>query len=147
MRRKEYHENGQAKAIKDYFDKNGIVYKDVADKLGISSPTLSNMLSGRNPIGKGRATKLSNLYGFDLRFILSGEGDLFPKHPIHQEMRVTTNNGEIIQNAGEQQHGSKCPSVSELMDKVTELSAKLDAKEQENSWLRSMVENLSGAGK
>ncbi len=79
----------QSDALREYFDKNGILQKEVCEVLGLHSGTVSSILSGRFGISKKVAKRLADVYGFDLEFLLTGEGVLI--HPgvrIHQSQSV-----------------------------------------------------------
>lgn len=93
----------QSDAIREYFDKNGILQREIAEKLGVHEGTVSSILSGRFGISKNTARKMAEIYGFDLGFLLSGEGSLFPPGVrIHQSQRVS-GNGTGIQTIGADQ--------------------------------------------
>lgn len=93
----------QSDAIREYFDKNGILQREIAEALGVHEGTVSNILAGRFGISKNIARKMAEIYGFDLGFLLSGEGSLFaPGVRISQQQRVT-GNGTGIQAVGADQ--------------------------------------------
>lgn len=93
----------QSEAIREYFDKNGILQREIAEKLGVHEGTVSSILSGRFGISKNTARKMAEIYGFDLGFLLSGDGSLFPPGVrIHQSQRVS-GNGTGIQAIGADQ--------------------------------------------
>lgn len=91
----------QSDAIRDYFDKNGILQKDVCEALGIHTGTLSNILSGRYGISKNIAKKMAAVYGFDLAFLLSGEGSLISGRGIQARRIDQSHNSGNIANGGE----------------------------------------------
>ena len=128
--------------MRQYFEANGIALRDVASAIGVKPATISNMLADRDKIGKIRAKRLNEAYGFNYLFLLTGVGDLFggpapdPAPSYHQHAGV--NNGTMQQNNG-------CPDISELMDKIDKLTADLKAKEDENTWLRNLVDRLAPA--
>lgn len=64
--------------MRSYFARKGIKNKDIAERLGISPAAVSNMLAGRDPMGKQRAFALHDAYGFDVTFLLTGIGSLIP---------------------------------------------------------------------
>jgi len=95
----------QSDALREYFDKHGILQKDVCEVLGVQSGTLSSILSGRFGISKKVAKKLADTYGFNLEFLLTGEGVLCPPPGtvrISQSQRVT-GHGTGIQAVGADQ--------------------------------------------
>lgn len=82
----------QSDALREYFDKNGILQKEVCEVLGLHSGTVSSILSGRFGISKKVAKRLADVYGFDLEFLLTGEGVLIPPPGtvrISQSQRVS----------------------------------------------------------
>ncbi len=64
--------------MRSFFARNGIKNKEIAEKLGISAAGVSNLLAGRDPLGKQRAQALHDAYGFDIGFLLTGVGSLIP---------------------------------------------------------------------
>lgn len=71
----------QSEALAKYFSSHGIKNKDIAEKLGISASAVCNMLAGRDSIGRARSIQLSDAYGFSLRFLVNGSGELFEEGP------------------------------------------------------------------
>lgn len=126
----------QAAALRNYFDSHGIKYKEVADELGIAPPTISNILSGRDTIGKSRARKLVKHYGFDMLFLLTGEGELFPQKPAIKQTIVGENNTQVAEVGG------NCPSMADLLAKVASLERINKAKDNEITFLRDMINRL-----
>lgn len=74
-----------AREIKDYLVANGLTMTEVANRLGCSQQAVSNQLSGRK-IGENVARKWADAFGFDLVYLMTGEGSLIPK----QEFSSTT---------------------------------------------------------
>ena len=70
-----------AREIKDYLVENAITMTDVATRLGCSQQAVSNQLSGRK-IGENVARKWAEAFGFDLVYLMTGEGSLFPKKGV-----------------------------------------------------------------
>lgn len=68
----------QSEELKRYFAYHSIRNKDIMDTTGLDSSTISNMLAGRDSIGKNRAIQLHEAYGFSIRFLMTGEGALVP---------------------------------------------------------------------
>lgn len=68
----------QAEEMRKYFALNNIKNKDIAEMLNVSPAAISNMLAGRDSIGKQRAFALHDAYGFDVTFLLTGVGSLIP---------------------------------------------------------------------
>ena len=64
--------------MRSFFARKGIKNKDIAETLGLSPAAISNMLAGRDPMGKQRAFALRDAYGFDVTFLLTGVGSLIP---------------------------------------------------------------------
>ena len=83
----------QSDALRQYFQAEGITNRELAEKLDKHEGTISNILSGRYGISKDTASRLVELYGFDVRFLMKGEGSLFPPAGIRISQTHNTNNG------------------------------------------------------
>lgn len=64
-----------AKEIKDYLAAEGLTMTEVASRLGCSQQAVSNQLSGRK-IGENVARKWAEVFGFDVVYLMTGEGRL-----------------------------------------------------------------------
>ena len=70
-----------AREIKDYLVEKGITMSEAASRLGCSQQAVSNQLSGRK-IGENVARKWAEAFGFDLVYLMTGEGSLLPEHDV-----------------------------------------------------------------
>lgn len=70
-----------AREIKDYLAEKGITMTEVAARIGCSQQAVSNQLSGRK-IGENVARKWADAFGFDLVYLMTGEGSLFKKQEL-----------------------------------------------------------------
>lgn len=120
----------QSDAVKAYIEEHGLVQKDIAQQMGISPASLNNLLNGRDNIGKRRAQRLHELFGFDVVFLLTGEGSLFSGPIRHVEVSHNSGSSRNTVNVGESSDAAA-------------LKSKIEALEKENSWLRQMVEKLT----
>ena len=64
-----------AREIKDYLVEHGLTMTEVAARLGCSQQAVSNQLSGRK-IGENVARKWAEAFGFNLVYLMTGEGSL-----------------------------------------------------------------------
>lgn len=64
-------------AIKAYFYEKGISVREVAEKMNTHPVYISNVLNGRKGIGRNTAAKLSELWGFNVSWLMTGEGEMF----------------------------------------------------------------------
>ena len=64
-----------AREIKDYLVEKGLTMTEVAARLGCSQQAVSNQLSGRK-IGENVARKWAEEFGFNLVYLMTGEGSL-----------------------------------------------------------------------
>ena len=67
-----------AREIKDFLVDKNLTMTDVAARLGCSQQAVSNQLSGRK-MGQNVARKWADAFGFDLVYLMTGEGSLFAK--------------------------------------------------------------------
>lgn len=111
----------QSEEVRLWLAGNGIKNKDCAERLGTSIPNISNYLAGRRAFSKKLAAKMAEAYGFDIHFLITGEGSLFPP-------TQSVGNGAIV-NGGRVSGGIN----------VTATNAALQA---ENERLRNEVEWL-----
>ena len=127
----------QSDAIREYFDKNGIQQKDICEATGASKTTISNMLAGRYGISKKMAHALAKVYGFDVVFLLSGEGELFPPHGIRIQQTHNTNNGT---GAG----AINVNADAALRQQVADLTRELERERAEKARLLGIIETMTG---
>lgn len=62
--------------LKAYFSEKGIKQVEIADKLGVKKSFVSELLAGKRTLGHETAVKLNKVYGFDLNWLLTGEGEM-----------------------------------------------------------------------
>ena len=117
--------NTQATALRMYFTEKNIKSIEVAEKIGVSKGTISNILNGKYAIGKDLASKLSEVYGFDLGYLLSGKGSLFPSQSVE--------NGAIV-NGGRVSGGINVTATNAA------LQAENERLRNEVEWLRGLLE-------
>ena len=70
-----------AREIKDYLVEKGITMSEAASRLGCSQQAVSNQLSGRK-IGENVARKWAEEFGFDLVYMMTGEGSLVKRSGV-----------------------------------------------------------------
>lgn len=121
--------SNQSNAIRLYFVEKGVKNIEVAELLGTSTATVSNMLAGRFAISKDNAAKLSDAYGFDLNFLLTGKGTLFPP-------TQSVGNGAIV-NGGKVEGGINVTATNAA------LQAENERLRNEVEWLREQLTKKS----
>lgn len=136
----------QSDAMKRYFTLQGIRNAEVAERMGVSRSNISNMLAGRDNIGRLRAMQLHDVFGFNVHFLLTGEGDLLAPEDPKKTTLV-----EARQNGGS--HNSQTVTVGQPDDVLT-LRAQLEAAKvqiqalkDENFRLWQMIEKMTGTAK
>ena len=117
----------QSEEVRKYFALNNIKITDVAEKTGISRPTLSNLICGRRDFSKRYAPQLAEAYGFDVTFLLTGQGSLFPQKPATSgtkdaELRAAN---EMVQQLTKDNISLKA-KVYKLMEKLEALGQPCD---------------------
>ncbi len=123
--------------MKRYFALNGIKNSDIAEAMGVSRSNVSNMLAGRDNIGRARAQQLHELFGFSVRFLLTGDGTLTDSdaQPLvqqngghHNEQTVTVGQSE---------------DVLTLRAQIEAQKAQIQALKEENFRLWQMIEKMT----
>lgn len=116
----------QTEELRKYFAVNGIKNAQICEATGIHPSSLSNLLSGKRGLPKKYAIKFAEVYGFNLQFLLNGEGELLPKSPAFKSTADGSSFGK------------------ERAEEVVEVSrGLLDAVWAENARLRKIVEELT----
>lgn len=119
-----------ARELTRHYTALGMSHTEIAEAIGISRPAVSNILNGKYAIGKNIAKRMHDVYGFDIAFLLTGEGSLFPASRSVNDARNST----ITQ-------GDNSPI--NITATASALQAENDALRRENEWLRGMVESLT----
>lgn len=65
-----------SRTLKEYFDENGVKQAEIAKELNITQSAVCNQLHGR-PFGKNSAQQWSDTFGFDMGWLMTGEGECF----------------------------------------------------------------------
>jgi SOS-response transcriptional repressor LexA len=60
--------------LKDFFKQKSLTQKKVAEITGMTQPQVSQLLSGKDPIGKKTAKLWSDCFGISYTWLLTGEG-------------------------------------------------------------------------
>lgn len=127
----------QSDELRKYFDKHGIKQREICEATGSSHSTVSNILSGRFGISKDMAHTLAKVYGFDVIFLLSGEGELFPPHGIRIAPHHNTNTGD---GAG----AINVNADATLRQQVADLQRELERERAEKARLLGIIETMTG---
>lgn len=61
---------GKTIALRAYRAREGLTQRELADKVGISQPHLSEMETGKRLISKEMATRIADILGIDYRALL-----------------------------------------------------------------------------
>ena len=132
-----------ADALKAYMEERNIKQIRLAEIMGISQPTLSNIINGRFPLSRENALSLCReLPELDITFLLTGEGTL--RKPQINQTNVNGNNnvkvGEDIRRYADAAIKAK-DEVIEANRQVIEANTKLlEAKEQIIELLKQLSE-------
>jgi transcriptional regulator with XRE-family HTH domain len=130
----------QSEAMKRYFALNGIRNRDIAEALGVAPSNVSNMLAGRDSLGRARAQTLHDAFGFNVHFLMTGEGDLLAPDEPKPTVRIEQNGGA---------HSSQTANVGASEDTVTMRAqleaqkAQIQALKDENFRLWQMIEKMT----
>ena len=112
----------QSDALRDFFEKNGILQKEVCEALGLTPATISNILAGRYQISKMVARLLADTYGLSMTFLITGEGDLVPPKGVSIRRVDHVHNTGIIN----QTDGFRDKEISRLEQQLAQANAEKD---------------------
>lgn len=112
--------------LRRYFALNGIKNTYIMEITGLSSGSVSNILAGKYGMSAEVAGKLAARFGFDLQFLLTGQGSLFPQR-MSQPRTINAPVTGIV-NQGD--------------NSTINLAADIAALQAENERLRNEVEFL-----
>lgn len=62
--------------VKDYLKKQGYTQQEVAERLGVSTMAVNQLLNGKNKFGAKTATAWANEFGFNPLYLMTGEGEM-----------------------------------------------------------------------
>lgn len=62
--------------LKKFFRSQGITQQQIAEEYGTTQAYINLLLNGKCALGKGVATKLNELYGLSVAWLLTGDGDM-----------------------------------------------------------------------
>lgn len=119
--------------LKAYFSEKGIKQVEIADKLGVKKSFISELLAGKRTLGHETAVKLNKVYGFDLNWLLTGEGEMLK--------------GQTEAPEAEQTDSAR---IAQLRAEMDELKKQLDDERrnllEQNKKLTDIIERLTKEG-
>ena len=128
----------QSIALKQYFEASGMSYTEIAERLGWSRSMLSNIVTGRTPIGMKRAHKLADVFGFSYQFLVADENTTLELFSTDTEYMASPRL--------ESERSGLCPSPEQLWARIDDLTAQLKHERTEKKALLEIMNNLT-AGK
>lgn len=82
-------------AVRAYFRRQKISLNEVARRLDMTQPGVSNQLAGR-AFSQKSAAKWAETFGFSASYLLTGEGSLVPGEPAKDTPAAVTLPGELV---------------------------------------------------
>lgn len=79
-----------------FFREGGIRQEDIAARLGCTQANVSCYLSGRRNFGRRTAEKWGSEFGFNVSWLLTGEGSMFADSPDGLAAEVYDNQAEFV---------------------------------------------------
>lgn len=117
-------------ALRKFFKRQGITQQEIGNTLGTSQSYINSLFSGRNPIGKSTAQKLSDAYGLSVAWLLTGEGPM-----MAADVSATAGNNGVAGNGNTATGNTATDLIALLVEanrqlteqniKLTEQNAKL----------------------
>lgn len=125
-------------ALRKFFKRQGITQQEIGNTLGTSQSYINSLFSGRNPIGKSTAQKLSDAYGLSVAWLLTGEGPMMAADvsaTAGNNVAVTAGNNGVAGNGNTATGNTATDLIALLVEanrqlteqniKLTEQNAKL----------------------
>ncbi len=139
-------------ALSDFFASRNISKSEIAKQMNIGCSYVSNLFSGRTAFGKKNAAKFQELYGISAAWLLTGVGEMVidpSKVPpvvdgADNKVRARMEKATIRDNKVKGQNiivGNNNDMQAASNDEVSALKARITQLEEENKWLRSVVES------
>lgn len=119
--------------IKAYFREKNLTMNDVANMMGVSQAAVSGQLSGR-PIGRNIAKRYNELFGFDINYLMTGVGSLFPEGERTQAP-TPKGDGVFIPTETLQMYKDMAQSIRLLSELVSNQRAELPTAKRGNTYL------------
>ena len=140
-------------SLSDFFILRNISKSEIAQNLNIGRSYVGDLFSGRTAFGKQTAAKFQELYGISAAWLLTGDGEMIidpSKVPpivddAHNKVRARMEKAMIKDNKVSGQNiivgnGNEMQTKSSN-DEIAALKARVAQLEEENRWLRSVVES------
>lgn len=124
--------------IKAYFRSKGITQQQIADMLGVSQPYVGCLLRGEKAFGKNQARKFHDLFGFNVSWLLTGEGDMLD-NSTNQVINITKNGNTSVNGSGNAVNGSSIDQPD--TDIVNKLLAEIAAQRKQNDELIAIIKS------
>lgn len=121
-----------------FFKEQGIKQTDLAKMFGVTQAFVSAMLNGNKPIPTDILLSMSNKYNLSLKWLLSGEGDMFEKSECNN---ITCCDNITNSNVIEGSPGAKITS-NEKDREIEYLRTMLAEKDARISELKQIIELL-----
>lgn len=118
--------------LKAYFKEQGISQEDLSRKLNVSQSYISSLFSGKTKFGKKQAQKWSEIFGFSVDFLLTGNGELSPKVNQYNE------NGDNIQGASVTIHKAE----GDYLEIIKGLTSQLSKSQEQVSKSQEQIDRL-----
>ncbi len=132
----------QSDAVRAYISEHGIKQKHLAEICQVTTGTMSNILSGRYAISREVALRLVEKFGFDMHFLMTGQGSLFPVPGSHvRRLDQTHNSGNIVNGPG------MISADASLAVEIAQLREQLEQAKEEKDRLLGIIETLTKSAK
>ena len=114
--------------LRRYFKAQGLTQKEAADRIGISTPHLSNMLNGHENFGVKKVKNIVAAFPeVSEAYLLTGQGQLVPGGAVRRPERDVLGVGE-----------------NSLVAEIEDLRAQLERERGEKARLLGIIESMSG---
>lgn len=130
----------QSEALRAYVQEHGIKQKHLAEICEVNPGTMSSILSGRYTISREVALRLTGAFGFDVHFLMTGEGSLLPPPGMRFRRIDQSHNTGNIANGGDIRQIS---GDAALAVENAQLREQLEQARAEKDRLLGIIETLT----
>ena len=124
--------------LRAYFKEKGVSQEDLSNQLGVSQSYISALFSNKTKFGKRQAQKWSDIFGFSVDFLLTGNGELIPTVNQYNENGDNINGHSVTINKTE---GDYLEIIKSLTSQLSKSQEQISKSQEQMDRLITIIEN------